>query len=352
MVAFYNAGDQAIYNQGYSFIPQERFRLGDPNLGGSTTTAPVTGGINTLPVNMGGGGGGGGFNPYNPDMSQIRTDFDPTAYNLAMRNEEKFGPTVGPNPDMYFTPQSKLQKAIGSAVNFIPGFGTLKRGAEFVGGILNQFLPVNQRAILENELRGSGVLTDDIGRIVAQPGQYNTPEGIMAGYNAAQMNEGTFDKRLDRISKTLGDKAAGGKYGISASDIQGIIDGTISEEDIENKYGISTNLISNLRNINLAKQNFINQQNKAAEIAAYKEKQKQKKALERQRAKTREADAAAGAFSNQVQQDSGGGGGGGGSWREQTAAKERQGVSVAGPGFGKGAYFMDGGLVDLVDIYD
>ena len=32
MVAFYNAGDQAIYNQGYSFIPQERFRLGDPNL--------------------------------------------------------------------------------------------------------------------------------------------------------------------------------------------------------------------------------------------------------------------------------------------------------------------------------
>ena len=79
----------------------------------------------------------------------------------------------------------------------------------------------------------------------------------MAGYNAAQMTEATFDKRLDRISKTLGDKAAGGKYGISASDIQGIIDGTISEEDIENKYGISTNLISNLRNINLAKQNFI-----------------------------------------------------------------------------------------------
>ena len=77
MVAFYNAGDQAIYNQGYSFIPQERFRLGDPNLGSPTTTAPVTGGINTLPINMGGGGGGGGFNPYNPDMSQIRTDFRP-----------------------------------------------------------------------------------------------------------------------------------------------------------------------------------------------------------------------------------------------------------------------------------
>ena len=352
MVAFYNAGDQAIYNQGYSFIPQERFRLGDPNLGRSTTTAPVTGGINTLPVNMGGGGGGGGFNPYNPDMSQIRTDFDPTAYNLAMRNEEKFGPTVGPNPDMYFTPQSKLQKAIGSAVNFIPGFGALKRGAEFVGGILNQFLPVNQRAILENELRGSGVLTDNIGRIVAQPGQYNTAEGIMAGYNASQMNEGTFDKRTENIRETLRDK-----YDLSDTQIDQLISGELDEDDFTgSKYklpsGKVTNLFSNIRNIELAKQNFLKQQNKAAEIAAYKEKQKQKKALERKRAKTREADAAAGAFSNQVQQDSGGGGGGGGSWREQTAAKERQGVSVAGPGFGKGAYFMDGGLVDLVDIYD
>ena len=351
MVAFYNAGDQAIYNQGYSFIPQERFRLGDPNLGGSTTTAPVTGGINTLPVNMG-GGGGGGFNPYNPDMSRVRTDFDPTAYNLAMRNEEKFGPTVGPNPDMYFTPQSNLQKAIGSAVNFIPGFGTLKRGAEFVGGILNQYLPVNQRAILENELRGSGVLTDDIGRIVAKPGQYNTAEGIMAGYNASQMNEGTFDKRTENIRETLRDK-----YDLSDTQIDQLISGELDEDDFTgSKYqlpsGKISNLFSNIRNIELAKQNFLTQQNKAAEIAAYKEKQKQKKALERKRAKTREADAAAGAFSNQVQQDSGGGGGGGSSWREQTAAKERQGVSVAGPGFGKGAYFMDGGLVDLVDIYD
>ena len=75
---------------------------------------------------------------------------------------------------------------------------------------------------------------------------------------------------------------------------------------------------------------------------------KQQKVLEKQRAKTKEADTAAGAIKDTVQLDPGGGG----SWREQTAAKERQGEQVAGPGFGKGAYFMDGGLVDLVDIYD
>ena len=37
--------------------------------------------------------------------------------------------------------------------------------------------------------------------------------------------------------------------------------------------------------------------------------------------------------------------GGGDSWREQTAAKEAAGVQVAGPGFGKGAYFKSGGSV-------
>ena len=53
---------------------------------------------------------------------------------------------------------------------------------------------------------------------------------------------------------------------------------------------------------------------------------------------------AAGAYSPQVQQDPGGGG----TWRQQTAAKEAAGQQVAGPGFGKGAYFAQGGLANLL----
>ena len=49
----------------------------------------------------------------------------------------------------------------------------------------------------------------------------------------------------------------------------------------------------------------------------------------------------AGAYSSQVQMDPGGGG----SWHQQTAAKEAAGQQVAGPGFGKGAYFYQGGRV-------
>ena len=49
----------------------------------------------------------------------------------------------------------------------------------------------------------------------------------------------------------------------------------------------------------------------------------------------------AGAYSSQVQLDPGGGG----TWHQQTAAKEAAGEQVAGPGFGKGAYFYQGGRV-------
>ena len=351
MVAFYNAGDQAIYNQGYSFIPQERFRLGDPNLGGSTTTAPVTEGINTLPVNM--GGGGGGFNPYNPDMSRVRTDFRPE-YDFRRYSEYGMYPSTMDRKQMdmnqdyfYGPPESGLSKMIGGAVNFIPGFGALKRGAEFVGGILNKFMPVNQRAILENQLRGQGVLTDDIGRIVAGPGGYNTPEGIMAGYNAAQMTGETFDKRTGNIAETLADK-----YDFTPADINNLNNGIITpemEQKAKMSSGKTSNLLSNYININLAKQNFLTQQTKAAEIAAFKEAEKVRKESERRYDPDRHGGTNYGM------------GAGGQSYSGDALGDKDQGFGIAAGGMGgpvsnrtgRGRTdYMDGGLANLVDIYD
>ena len=54
---------------------------------------------------------------------------------------------------------------------------------------------------------------------------------------------------------------------------------------------------------------------------------------------------AAGAYSPRVQQDPGGGG----TWHAQTAAKEAAGQQVAGPGFGRGAYFSEGGLATMFE---
>ena len=59
-ISFYNAGDNAIYNSGSKFVPQERFRLGytAPATGAPVPT-PASGGItNTNAFNNSGGGGG------------------------------------------------------------------------------------------------------------------------------------------------------------------------------------------------------------------------------------------------------------------------------------------------------
>ena len=135
-------------------------------------------------------------------------------------------------------PKTGIAGFLDKAIGFLPGAGFLSR----VGPFIQNMLPINERAIFENQARGMGVLTDDIGRIVAG-GAYNTPEGVMAGYNLNKITDATFDKRIDQISKTLGDKALGGKYGISDTDIQGLIDGTVTDEDIERKYGITKKVI-------------------------------------------------------------------------------------------------------------
>ena len=117
-------------------------------------------------------------------------------------------------------------------------------------------------------------MTDDIGRIVAGPGGYNTPEGIMAGYNAAKMTEGTFDKRTEKMRETLSNK-----YGLSDKQIDGLISGELTEDDFTGSQyqlpsGKISNLFSNIRNIELAKQNFVRTKNRSAAIAKFKEEQR------------------------------------------------------------------------------
>ena len=278
------------FMQNYTQTPSRIYDLYQYYLGGGKSGVPN---VNQPPAGQtgifSGGQGGGGFNPYNPNMSQIRTDFKP---NYDFRAFQDFG-VINPNQlstaqrkemDMYpeyygvntGVPKTGIAGLLDKVVGVLPGIGMLSR----IAPAINNMLPINQRAIMENQARGSGILTDNIGRIVAGPGGYNTPQGIMAGYNLSQMTDKTFDKRTDKISGTLGSK-----YGISKSDIQGIIDGTIDEDDISAKYGITTNLISNLRNINLAKINFNKIKTKTQSIKELKAKQKQQKEVAKLQAK-------------------------------------------------------------------
>jgi hypothetical protein len=301
--SFYNQADQDIYRQGFSFIPQERFRGGAFNFPTSPTT---TGGVTTLPVATAlnvGGGGGGDNNPFNPDMNQIRTDFRP---DTEFRRFNEFGITSLDDADTmdlktmesypeYFglptgVPKTGIAGFFDKVKGFLPGVGFLSR----VGPAIQNMLPINERAILENQARGQGILTDDIGRIVAG-GAYNTPEGVMAGYNLNNITQGTIDKRTDRIGKTLGDK-----YGISNADIQGLMDGTIDDDDIAAKYGISTNLTSQIRNVVLAGQNILGARAKAQEIRDFRNQQRID-AINKKKAEAKAAGDAARARALQIQ---------------------------------------------------
>jgi len=342
---FYNLKDQGIYSAGDFFIPQERYRAGPYASGQPNNPDDVPSGIPAVYQSQG-GSGSDGFNVYNPDMSRVRTDFRPE-YDFRRFSEYGVNPSTMDRKQMdmnqdyfYEPPKTGLEQLASKAINFVPFIGTASR----IAGAFADKLPINQRAILENQLRGQGVFTDDIGRIVAGPGGYNTPEGIMAGYNASQMNEGTFDKRTDRISQTLGDK-----YGISKNDIQGLIDGTVTDEDIENKYGITTNLTSNIRNINLAKQNFITTQNRAIEIEKFKEAERIRKESERQYDPGRHGSTNYGLGSDGQQSYSG----------DALGGKDLGfgiNATTGGPvsnrsGRGRTDY-MDGGLADMLEIYD
>ena len=146
----------------------------------------------------GSGGGGGDFGVYNPDPNSIvNKDYDPTRYNKAMRNTSKFGQTVGPNPDLYY---SKPLTGIPGAISNFAKNSLFGKGLDALGNML----PVNKRSILENELSGQGIMVNDIGQIVQGEGAYSTAQNIMAGYNASQIDAGTIQDRKDTINESLG----------------------------------------------------------------------------------------------------------------------------------------------------
>ena len=228
-------------------------------------------------VNSGGGGGGGNYRTdYRPNYEYRKSlDYNPELSDLQnqkiMQNWKDYK-----GHDYYNPPEpTGVAKGINTVMNWMPYIGTMKKGAEFLGNTFGKYMPVNQRAIMENELRGSGVYTDDIGRIVAGSGGYNTPEGIMAGYNANKMTDKTFTGRQGDIRETLKDK-----YGLRDEQIDQLISGELTEDDFTGKKyqlpgGKISNLFSNIRNIELARLNYFDTKKKADDIYEWEKKQKE-----------------------------------------------------------------------------
>ena len=197
--------------------------------------------------NKGGGTSGGMFDNYDESNNPFIMDFDKDEetdaipfnnpiVEAAIRDNESNNPynmNAMNNPNVrtkrdYFDPKSfmteKTQKQgfsvsgllKGLLSSAIPGMGMINM-AKGVAGLL----PANKRALMENDLLSKGYSLNSAGQIVTD--NYNSKTGVMAGLNANQINEATFDKKSARLEKTLADK-----YGLSPSDIAAAKAGTYS----------------------------------------------------------------------------------------------------------------------------
>ena len=270
---FYNEQDQNIYDNVSKFMPQSKYLRSAPTFNEPVveeveeSEAPSFGIPNTNAFTN-----SGGDNDQN-----IRTDYKPN-YDYRQYAEYEMNPSTADikqmdmNQEFFYGPTpSQTQKFLSKAINYIPYVGPVKRGMQFLGNKLKGVMPVNERSILENELRGAGIYTDDIGRIVTGQGvAYNTPEGIMSGYAANQMTDKTFDKRTGTIGKALEKKTSLNQQQINdiVSEIEetGKYSGELTDEDLGVK-----NLFSNLVNVNMAKFNFNKIKNKSNKISEFED---------------------------------------------------------------------------------
>jgi hypothetical protein len=289
------ATDQEIRDAGFKYIPQQKYLQNPFEIPTApTVNIPPPGQTGILATNA-----GDNFSVYNMDPNRI-ANMNPNRYALQdARYDNELSYVGSPNfgytspthalktmetyPEYYGidtigdrfeldekgelvmdsegnyirkNQPSKISQLISKGIGFIPGIGTLSRIGNFAAGLL----PVNRRSIMENQLGVSGVMVDDIGRIVVGPGgSYRTPEGVMAGYNVAKMTDKTFTNRQAKLRETLKNK------GLNDNQIDGIISGELDEDDFSlDKYpGLElantkkvTNLITDLRNIEIARKNF------------------------------------------------------------------------------------------------
>jgi len=188
-----------------------------------------------------------GFSVYNPDPNRTRTSnqYSPYAYRQALSRSDVGIPSQIQTSEFLYGPQLK---GIPAAISDYAKNSFLGKGLDAISNMM----PVNRTGILQNELLGAGFQLNDIGQIVGDP---RTAEGVMSGMNTSRMDAGSFDKKSAGIEKTLS-----GKYGLTKGEIDSIKAGNITdaikEKTFNKTMGTTTNLVQDLRNVEIAKNKF------------------------------------------------------------------------------------------------
>ena len=251
-------------------------------------------------------------------------------------------------PDYYGVPSGVPEEGIPGLIKSYMQNSLLGKGVGMVTDFLGRVMPINERAIMENEARGAGIFTDDIGRIVTD--DYNTAGGIMAGYNLNKIDAGSFQKRRDTIEKTIANKKAKGLDTTALEERLGLLDD--AEEDILGARK-KTQQIYKMR----ADKKAADKKRKEAEAAAAAAKAAEERAFQERVA--READTASRARSqNQAVYESADrqgftnrDGGFSTSRADRAGTSEGSGQFSSRSGRGRTGY-LSGGLADMLEIYD
>jgi len=288
---------------------------GLPSISGIFQPPPATvGPITKLPIEPESGitpqllqqTGGDGYSVYNPDPTRTRTQknyVNPFPYDpMDDFGTSNYGYPGSPKTgimglyDQYKALPTGAKAALG-ATSLLTGGAVIPAalGVYGIGNALSKMLPPSKAGIFQNELLGGGFMLDNTGKIVSN--NYNTPEGIMAGYNpvsggllnmltGGEKGEPTtygldksFDKRRETVAKALE------KMGMSKEDIEAAIAGEYEGDiPINPITGKPTTLINRLDLFNQS-QNLLNKKLSVAEIIFDK---KVKEKLEKNKDKTDE----------------------------------------------------------------
>ena len=280
------------------------------------------------------GEGGGGEGPY-MDLQQTWTSLpgDPKNYRLSQLEGEAdyFPPTTGMGKaknwfqEKFFQP--KVKGTLGDRA-----FGQYEAGQKlpsFFAGLARAQSTFNPESANYNPNWADQLnyleMQDKIGIHPTSGLRQYGPESILSGKNVfsgfgSNDYEEQLQKQLEKYRKTWKTKVQKNKWdearkqkwwekfiGRGETELAGI---TSDDQRRADEYRVQQDTPGILYNKGQAKQNVSEDQRR-------------------------------GAFIDTVRQDPGGSG----DWKQQTEAKERQGVQVAGPGGGHGAYFKDGGRV-------
>ena len=256
-------------------LAQAYLNQGMPNIGGIFPPPPPTiGPITTMPVvpeeeKVVKLSGNEGFSVYNPNPNMTRTQRD-------YINPFPFDPM-----DNFGTPDyGYIEEPRKGIPGLFDQYVSKSLPAQLVGkgfNFLKDRLPVNRSGIFQNELLGGGFMLDNTGKIVSN--NYNTPQGIMAGYNPVSGGglytltggrygdeptyglDKSYDKRRETVSNTLKEK-----YGMTDADIEAALAGEYTGDiPIDPATGKPTPLVNRLGLFNQS-QNLLNERLRQADV--------------------------------------------------------------------------------------